>query len=256
MKKNVYYSSEQGVRSEAARSGYKYIDARLNDINQEWGEYLKPFEEIDGCTLGCFAPIDDISRLRRCIIWHGVMMTTYLHHFRKERTQALELAEEIDWMGTSYQEPAIKRKYPIHPEPQKIGRPTAKKLDEWAKYLTSKREAEEKRRDAQRAYLAARYEEICRLFPEAKNTPFNVGESWYFTTRANGVCYSIRIENSGSILERIELNTYYYEGLTSDAERAARMMKNELAEIKPEEDYEIRELFSDSRIQNLAGINK
>ena len=34
------------------------------------------------------------------------------------------------------------------------------------------------------------------------------------------------------------------------------MMKNELAEIKPEEDYEIRELFSDSRIQNLAGINK
>ena len=256
MKKNVYYSSEQGVKAEAARCGYKNIDNRLNDINQEWGEYLKPFEEIEGCTLGWFAPIDDISSVRRCIIWHGVTMTTYMYNFRNERTQALELTENIDWMGASYQEQAIKRIYPIPNEPQKIGKPTAKKLDEWANYLTRKRDAEEKRRDAQRNYLAARYDEICRLFPEAKDTPYTLGESWYFTTRANGLSYSIRIENGGSIIERIELNTYYFEGLTSDAERAARMMKNELAEIKPEEDFEMRQLFSDSRIQNLADTNK
>ena len=221
-----YFSNESEVREYAEKNGCKYIDNYLTNRREEWGEYFKPFADVDGCEV-LYMMGDSCRSLRLCIRWKGVTMTTFNDYNRGEKTQALMLAEPMDWKGLNMERSNDGQ------QPQKIGKPTAKKLDEWRNWLLSMRKDEEQRRDRKFAVMLAKIDDVCRQFPEAKAVKWNERGLWTFEKELNGLSYICQIQSNGHICEKCELGYIADRYVMSTAERAARMMQNGMEGVKP-----------------------
>ena len=223
----LYFNSESEVKEYAEKNGYKYIDNYLTNRREEWGEYFKPFAEVDGCEV-LYMMADSWSSLRLCIRWKGVTMTTFNDYNRGDKTQALVLAEPMDWQDINEYENSVSEGN----KPQKIGKPTAKKLDDWRAYLLDLRRREEEQRDKVYARMVAKIADVCKQFPEAKAVKWDNRGYWNFEVSRNGLEYVVNIQKNGKIYEKLDFVTYKAHYNLSTAEKAARMMQNGLQGVK------------------------
>ncbi len=226
MKTIKYFNSEAEVLEYGAKNGIEYIKNGVENAKEEWQEYYKPFAELDGCEVG-FMMADSWSSVRYCITWRGVKMTNYFDYTRGDKTQALMLADPFDRQGLSMSESSWSSNCPL----QKIGKPTAKKLDEWKNWLLAMREHDEKRRDDIFAKMLAKIDECCEYFPEAKAVKWENGY-WTFEKDANGIVYVLQINSNGNIYEDTRMSYELIDYAQSPSEKAARLMQNGLAQVK------------------------
>jgi len=247
----LYFNNESEVKAYAEKNGCKYIDNYLEYRREEWADYYKPFAEIEGCEVGYMMDAG-ASSLRYCITWRGVKMTHYNDYTRGDKTQALKLAEPLDKQGLSMSESSSQSNCPL----QKIGKPTAKKLDEWKNWLLAMREHDEKERDRIFAQILAKIDECCEFFPEAKAVKWENGY-WTFEKKANGITYVLQINSNGNIFEKTELSYELADYAQSPSEKAARMMQNGLAQTKKCKDFresgEVRAQAFGDRIRKFMG---
>lgn len=242
----TFFKNEAEVMKYGKKNAIEGLDRRMDHLKEEWGEYFKPFAEIDGCEVGFMR--DEWKDMRYCITWRGVKMTHQNSYTRGDKTQAFKLAEPLDKEGISMEEGYCN--YPL----QKIGKPTARKLDEWKNWLLATRERDERERDETFARMLAKIDECCEYFPEAKSVKWKDGY-WTFKKFANGVEYVLQINTDGKIYERTDIWTGdYYQ---SPSEKAARLMQNGLAQVKPCEDshdaYEMRSKAYNDRQEKFMG---
>lgn len=250
MKTIVYFNSEAEVLEYGKKNGIENIKDGINNAKEEWGNYYKPFAELEGCEVGFMLDPERYYRLRFVITWKGVRMTQLNEYNRGDKTQALKLAEPLDNQGLYMS--GSNSNCPL----QKIGKPTAKKLDEWRNWLLAMRKHDEERRDRIFAQMLAKIDECCEFFPEAKKVKW-VNGYWNFEKDSNGITYVLQINSNGEIYEDYRMS-YNLSGYTlSPAEKAARMMKNRLAEIKMYPDYhtayEAQAKVSASRVNKFMG---
>ena len=168
------------------------------------------------------------SSLRYCITWKGVRMTNLYDNTGGDKTHELRLCEETDWQDINEYENQVSDGN----KPQKIGKPTAKKLDEWRAYLLDLRRREEEQRDKVYARMVAKIADVCKQFPEAKDVKWDNRGYWNFETVKNGLKYVVNIQKSGKIYEKLDFVTYKSHYNLSTAEKAARMMQNGLQGVK------------------------
>lgn len=251
MKTIKYFNSEADVLEYGAKNGIEYIKNGVENAKEEWQEYYKPFAELDGCEVG-FMMADSWSSVRYCITWRGVKMTNYSDYTRGDKTQALKLADPFDKQGLSMFESSWSRDCPL----QKIGKPTAKKLDEWKNWLLAMRERDEKRRNDIFAKMLAKIDECCEYFPEAKAVKWEKGY-WTFEKDANGIVYVLQINSSGNIYEDTRISNELSTYAQSPSEKAARLMQNGLAQVKKSKDHYnagvIRKKAFGDRIRKFMG---
>ncbi len=251
MKTIKYFNSEAEVLEYGKKNGIEYIKDGVENAKEEWQEYYKPFAELDGCEVG-FMMADSWSSVRYCITWRGVKMTNYSDYTRGDKTQALMLADPFGRQGLSMSESSWSSNCPL----QKIGKPTAKKLDEWKNWLLVMREHDEKRRDDIFAKMLAKIDECCEYFPEAKAVKWENGY-WTFEKDANGIVYVLQINSNGNIYEDTRMSYELSKYAQSPSEAAARLMQNGLAQVKKCKDHynagEIREKAFGDRIRKFMG---
>ena len=251
MKTIKYFNSEAEVLEYGAKNGIEYIKNGVENAKEEWQEYYKPFAELDGCEVG-FMMADSWSSVRYCITWRGVKMTNYSDYTRGDKTQALMLADPFDKQGLSMFESSWSSNCPL----QKIGKPTAKKLDVWKNWLLAMREHDEKRRDDIFAKMLAKIDECCEYFPEAKAVKWEKGY-WTFEKDANGIKYVLQINSNGDIYEDTRISNELSIYAQSPSENAARLMQNGLAQVKKCKDHynagEIRAKAFRERIRKFMG---
>lgn len=221
-----YFSNENEALEYGRKNNIEYMENGVKNAREDWGEYFKPFAEVDGCEV-LYMMGDSWSSIRLCIRWKGVTMTTFDDWNRGDKTQALRLAEPMDWQGLDM------RRSDDGQQPQKIGKPTAKKLDLWRNWLLSMRKDEEQRRDREFAAMLAKIDDVCRQFPEAKAVKWDERGLWTFEKELNGLSYICQIQSSGHIYEKCELGYIADRYVMSTAERAARMMQNGMEGVKP-----------------------
>lgn len=243
----IFFKNEAEVMEYGKKNDIKGLDYQMNNLKEEWGEYFKPFAELSGCELGFM--IDGWKDMRYCITWRGVKMTHQNNYAMDNKTQAFMLAEPLDKEGINMREGCWN--YPLH----KIGKPTARKLDEWKNWLLATRERDERERDETFAQMLAKIDECCEYFPEAKSVKWKDGY-WTFEKCANGIEYVLQISTDGKIHERTDIwMGDYYQG---PSEKAARLMQNGMAQVKPCKDnheaYERRsKAFSDRQEKFMGG---
>lgn len=251
MKTIKYFNSEAEVLEYGAKNGIEYIKNGVENAKEEWQEYYKPFAELDGCEVG-FMMADSWSSVRYCITWRGVKMTNYSDYTRDDKTQALKLADPFDKQGLSMFESSWSRDCPL----QKIGKPTAKKLDEWKNWLLAMRERDEKRRNDIFAKMLAKIDECCEYFPEAKAVKWKNGY-WTFEKDANGIEYVLQINSSGNIYEDTRISNDLIDYAQSPSEKAARLMQNGLAQVKKcKDNYQAHKIWAKAfgdRIRKFMG---
>lgn len=221
-----YFSNESEALEYGRKNNIEYMQNGVENACEEWGEYFKPFTEVDGCEV-LYMMKDSWSSLRLCIRWKGVTMKTFNDYTRGEKTQALMLADPMDWQGLDMERSDDGQ------QPQKIGKPTAKKLDEWRNWLLSMRKDEEQRRDREFAAMLAKIDDVCRQFPEAKAVKWDKNGWWTFEKELNGLLYICQIQSNGHIYEKCELGYIADRYVMSTAEQAARMMQNGMEGVKP-----------------------
>ena len=143
--------------------------------------------------------------LNICIRWKGLAMFVNAYTGFPDKTYGLQMAERMDWMGVTARVLALDR-------PAKIGMPTAKKLDQWRDYLLEYRRLEEQERDRALARIQAKVDEVRKTFTEARNIAWQTdrvtGKSrWACEVKRGGLHYFCTVESSGSINERIEIDS-------------------------------------------------
>ena len=248
----LFFNNEAEVLEYGKKNNIEYIEHGVENAKEEWQEYYKPFAELDGCEVGFMMEPGRWSSVRYCITWRGVKMTNYNDYTRGDKTQALKLAEPLDSQGLSMSESSSQSNCPL----QKIGKPTAKKLDEWRNWLLAMREHDEKRRDDIFANMLAKIDECCEFFPEAKAVKWENGY-WTFEKKANGITYVLQINSNGNIYENTELSYELADYAQSPSEKAARMMQNGLAQVKKCKDFresgEVRAKAFGDRIRKFMG---
>ena len=248
----LYFNSESEVREYAEKNGCKYIDNYLEDRREEWAEYYKPFAEIDGCEVG-YMMNGGASSLRYCITWKGVKMTNRNDYTQGDKTQELRLCEKTDWQDINEYENRVSEGN----KPQKVGKPTAKKLDDWRAYLLDLRRREEEQRDKVYARMVGKIADVCKQFPEAKAVKWDDRGYWNFEVRKNGLEYVVNIQKNGKIYEKLDFVTYKAHYNLSTAEKAARMMQNGLQGVKTISDnydaWKIQEQTENEYIKQFMG---
>ena len=246
-----YFNSEAEVLEYGKKNGIEYIKDGVENAKNEWQEYYKPFAELDGCEVG-FMMADSWHSVRYCITWRGDKMTNYSDYTKGDKTQALKLADPFDNQGLSMFESSWSSNCPL----QKIGKPTAKKLDEWKNWLLAMRERDEKRRDNIFAKMLAKIDECCEYFPEAKAVKWEHGY-WTFEKDANGIVYVLQINSNGNIYEDTRISNELSTYAQSPSEKAARLMQNGLAQVKKSKGHynagEIRAKAFGDRIRKFMG---
>lgn len=220
----LYFKNESEVIEYGKKHSIEYIENGVKNAKDEWAEYYKPFAEIDGCEVG-FMMNDGWSSVRYFITWRGVKMTNLNDYTRGDKTQALRLAEPLDGQGLSIIESDTN--CPL----QKIGKPTAKKLNEWKNWLLAMREHDERERDRIFAIILAKIDQCCEFFPEAKGVKWE-NSFWTFEKNANGITYMLQISKNGHIQEYCRLSCDLTKYPLSTAEKAARLMQNGLPQVK------------------------
>lgn len=218
--KNVNYFNnieEANAYINANNIDRKYIDDR--DIKR-YTEYYNRFSKVEGCSV-MIAGVDDCRwyKLQLCIKWEGVYMMIRELWEDVNAPHPFQLVEDFDNKGYRCSETYDNM------EPNKIGVPTAKKLTDWAEWLTKQRQRAEAYRDQIAARIPEHINECCRIFPEAANVEWERGY-WSFEKQMNGIKYTLEIYSDGSIYEKTELDCSYFD--ISKPERAARLMQNGL----------------------------
>jgi len=230
----LFFNSEAEVLEYGKKNNIEYIENGVENAKEEWQEYYKPFAELDGCEVGFMMEPGRWSSVRYCITWRGVKMTNRNDYTRGDKTQELRLCDKTDWQDINKYENRVSEGN----KPQKIGKPTAKKLDEWRAYLLDLRRREEEKRDMVYARMVGKIADVCKQFPEAKAVKWDDRGYWCFEVRKNGLEYVVNIEKSGKIYEKLDFIGYRGHYNMSTAEKAARMMQNGLQDVKPIEDYD------------------
>ena len=220
---NIYFNSEAEILEYGRINNLDFIEAGVENTKAEWAKYYKPFAEIEGCEVG-FMVDDELHHIRYCITWKGVKMTQLNDYTNNDKTQALKLAEPFDKQGLSMTESNTNS--PL----QKIGKPTAQKLDEWKNWLLSMRYHDEKQRDKIFAQILAKIDECCEFFPEAKSVKWEHGY-WSFEKESNGIDYVLQINSNGNIYQKTRLSYNLMDYAQSSTEIAALMMKNGLTGV-------------------------
>jgi hypothetical protein len=245
-----YFSNENEALEYGRKNNIEYMENRVENARKEWDEYFKPFAEVDGCDV-LFMLSGSWSSVRLCIRWKGVTMTTRNDYNGGDKTQALVLAEPMDWKGLDM------NRSDDGQQPQKIGKPTAKKLDEWRNWLLIMRKDEEQRRDRRFAEMLAKIDDVCRQFPEAQAVKWDERGQWTFEKEQNGLLYVCQIQRNGYIYEKCELGFIADKYVMSTAERAARMMQNGMEGVKPcktcGEAWQQKEKMIDEQVARFMG---
>ena len=250
MKTYKFFNSENEFRKSAELKGIAYINDRIERAN-EGQEYYKPFAEIEGCEL---AYVMEDCNLYMCIKWKGVMMRADIRYHFDDKTYALRLCNETDWQGINESKNGVSRS----DMPQKVGKPTVKKLDQWREYLLDLRRREEESRDHAFARMVAKMEEVKKNFPEAKAVKWSEKGYWCFEKVSNGLKYTVNILQDGDIYENLDFTSYQQRYAIGTAEKAARMMLNALAEVKPismdcKNPYQLEEDTYEAYIRKFMG---
>ncbi len=226
MKNVVYFNNENEFRKYAEENKISYVENMIKNAN-DYQDYYVPFKDIPGCELAYVYYVEDVE-LYICIKWKGVPMRADFGWYN-EKTFEFSLCEGTDWQGIS----PGQWPYKTGEKPQKIGKPTVKKLDNWRTYLLNVRKAQENARDLTFASMVAKIEEVKKNFPEANSVEWKSGY-WAFEKICNGLVYTVNIEKSGKIWEKLSLADNYQQSYNmSETEKAAVMMKNGLSEKKP-----------------------
>ena len=225
-------------------------------ITEEETAYYAPFKNIKGCKVLDNVSIDSkVAVYHLCIQWKGVLMMAVVKSkwdWEENNTFDLRLLEEMDWKGifnANTKEEHLQK-------PNKIGKPTPKKLDQWVDYLQSLRQEEIMARDRRIAYMIGKIEKVKTLFPEASNVEWSKGNRWdsywRFEMRKGGLKYYISIRRTGEIHESLEIVPS-----TGDmAERMAKMSNNDYSPIVFEnfsDEWKYWEEQDDKLIQQYLG---
>jgi hypothetical protein len=222
----VYFKTEGQVRSYAEKHGYNRgeIDYKIERAN-EGVEYYKQFSAIDGCEV---AYVMDGGDIYMCFKWRGVFMRANVCYFFDEGTYELRLCEDMDWQGINGYSNSVS----LGNVPQRVGKPTATKLDKWLEYLLDLRSRELENRERAFARMVEKIADVKKNFPEAKSVEWKNGY-WCFEKVSNGLEYSVTIYSNGDIYENLELTTYQQDYLIGKAEKAKLMMNNGLKKVEP-----------------------
>lgn len=224
--KNVFYINTEDELKEYAEKSGNNIDYLLEHANRG-KEYYSQFKEIEGCDVLYSVEGASWDDVYMCIRWKGVCMRIEHYWADEAKTHAFNLCEKMDWQGISGSDRISKGN-----EPQKIGKPTVKKLDDWRTYLLDYRRREIEMREFRFAAMVAKMEEVKKYFPEAKSVKWNHGY-WSFEKVSNGLEYLVQINDNGNIYEKLNFTSYQQRYNMGETEKAAKMMQNGLNEVKP-----------------------
>lgn len=229
-----YFRTEEEVRDFYEKNKIPYCDDAIRNANDE-KDYFAQFAEIEGCEVLYCTGAEVWHKLTLCIIWKGTAMRVNPNFY--EKNKMFLLCEEMDWMG-------IKRTYHEYNDcPDKTGKPTATKLDQWRDYLLKQRKEDEDYRERQFACILATIEKVCQAFPEAKEVKWKNGY-WTFEKDCNGIVYNVQICKDGNIFEKMDKSYSLQDYVCTTAEKAARMMDNGLKWVEMKETHEAREANS------------
>ena len=200
-------------------------------IPEEETAYYTSFKNVKGCKVLDNVSIDSkVADCHLCIQWKGVLMMAVVNSkwdWKDNNTFDLRLFEEMDWKGILN----VNAKEEHLQKPNKIGKPTPKKLDQWVDYLQSLRQEEIMARDRRIAYMIGKIEKVKTLFPEASNVEWSKGDMWdsywRFELRKGGLKYYISIRRTGEIHESLEI----VSSTVDMAERMAKMSNNDYSPI-------------------------
>lgn len=205
-------------------------DIKKIPVSEEETAYYEPFKNVKGCKVMNFVSIDSKAIYHLCIQWKGVLMMASVNYMRdwiEYNTFDLKLFYEMDWKDI---QKARVEKENIQ-KPNKIGKPTPKKLDQWLEYLQALRQEEIKARDRRIAYMIGKIEQVKTLFPEARNVEWSKGDRWdsywHFELEKGGLKYTITIRRTGEIQETMNI---VYSSINT-AERMAKMSNNDYTPI-------------------------
>lgn len=229
-----YFRTEEEVRDFYEKSKSPYCNDAIRNANDE-KDYFAPFAEIEGCEVLYCTDAESWHNLKICINWKGTAMRVNQNF--DEKTKMFVLCEDMDWMG-------IKKIYHKYEDcPNKIGKPTVSKLDQWRDYLLKQRKEDEDYRERRFACILATIEDVCKAFPEAKEVKWEKGY-WTFEKDSNGLEYIIQISTDGSIFEKLDKSYTLQDYICTTAEKAARLMDNGMKWVEMKDCNEAREAKS------------
>ena len=211
-----YFKTEEEVRDFYEKNDIPYCNEAIRNANDE-KDYFAPFAEIEGCEVLYCTDAEIWHKLKICINWKGTAMRVNQNFY--EQNKMFVLCEEMDWQGIE------KTYHQYNDAPNKIGKPTAKKLDQWRDYLLKQRKEDEDYRERKFACILATIEEVCQAFPEAKEVKWENGY-WTFEKDCNGIDYLVQIGTDGRIFEKMDKSYSLQDYVCTTAEKAARMMDN------------------------------
>ena len=211
-----YFKTEEEVRDFYEKNDIPYCNDAIRNANGE-KDYFAPFAEIEGCEVLYCTDAEIWHKLKICIRWKGTAMRVNQDFY--EQNKMFVLCEDMDWMG-------IEHTYHKYEDcPNRIGKPTAKKLDQWRDYLLKQRKEDEDYRERKFACILATIDDVCKAFPEAKEVKWENGY-WTFEKDSNGLEYIIQISTDGSIFEKLDKSYTLQDYICTTAEKAARLMDN------------------------------
>ena len=221
-----FFLTEQEVREYAEKNGIGGIAGMLRNANEgDW--FFNQFRSIEGCEVGYMF----IPRVRRelniCIRWKDTTMFVNAYAGFPDRTYALQLTERMDWRGVTARVLEADR-------PAKIGTPTPRKLDQWRDFLLEYRRMEIQERDRTLARIRAKVEEVRKAFPaETEDIAWQTdrvtgGSRWTCEVKRGGLHYFCTVESTGSINERIEIDSDINLLQATTCDIMAKMCRNGL----------------------------
>lgn len=223
-----YFKTEEEVRDFYEKNDIPYCNDAIRNANGE-KDYFAPFAEIEGCEVLYCTDAEIWHKLKICIRWKGTAMRVNQDFY--EQNKMFVLCEDMDWMG-------IEKTYHKYEDcPNRIGKPTAKKLDQWRDYLLKQRKKDEDYRERKFACILATIDDVCKVFPEAKEVKWEKGY-WTFEKDCNGIDYLVQIGTDGRIFEKIDKSYSLQDYVCTTAEKAARMMDNGLKWLEMKESKE------------------
>jgi hypothetical protein len=229
-----YFRTEEEVRDFYEKNDIPYCNEAIRNANDE-KDYFAPFAEIEGCEVLYCTDAESWHNLKICINWKGTAMRVNPNF--DEKNKMFLLCEDMNWMG-------IERIYHEYNDcPNKIGKPTATKLDQWRDYLLKQRKEDEDYRERKFACILATIDDVCKAFPEAKEVKWENGY-WTFEKDSNGFVYTVQIGTSGRIFEKLDKSYSLQDYICTNAERAARLMDNGMKWAEKKEFHEAYEAKS------------
>ncbi len=239
---NNYFNTVEDWKNYAKSKGMdeEEVNCRIETLEEDWGEYISQFKDIEGCTVGIMTEnrIRDRYYLPKYYVEYNGCKITPTGYY-SDKVHGFQLCEEIDNKGLSsdfyceqlrtdgiwFRTTAKENNYG---QPNNIGKPTANKIQDWIDYLNTGRKQAESQIDSRLKYMNDKIAECIKTFPEAKEVEWKNGY-WGFTKECNGIEYILEVNSIGEIFEKFDCyNTYKYN--LTKCETAVRLMNNGLSE--------------------------